>query len=167
LASVCAVVREAVGTSSQAALVHTFANDFVNASAGLPNGELAIVMGGSTPWFTNGTAAGTLLVPGVQGLGSDSVTTINGRFFLELEDPQHGAEFWQSNGTVSGTTLIQDINPGPGWSDPTALTELNGRLLVAADDGVHGLELMCGPMPRASLALSSRKPARTPNPRNE
>lgn len=37
--------------------------------------------------------------------------------------------------------LVKDINPGPASSGPAWLTELNGTLLLAADDGASGVEL--------------------------
>src|SRR6516162_3732493 len=57
-----------------------------------------------------------------------------------------------SNGTTAGTVLVKDINPGPGSAittpnplpggdDPKVMVDLNGTLLFAANDGVHGTEL--------------------------
>src|SRR5439155_1444269 len=37
--------------------------------------------------------------------------------------------------------LVQDINPGSGSSDPISLTNVNGTLFFAADDGIDGIEL--------------------------
>jgi ELWxxDGT repeat protein len=44
-------------------------------------------------------------------------------------------------GTDAGTELVSDIRPGPGSSDPKLLTNVNGTLLFAANDGTHGIEL--------------------------
>ena len=37
--------------------------------------------------------------------------------------------------------LVKDINPGSGSSDPISLTNVNGTLFFAADDGIDGIEL--------------------------
>ncbi|MBV8386489.1 MAG: hyalin, partial [Acidimicrobiia bacterium] len=37
--------------------------------------------------------------------------------------------------------LFKDINPGAGSSSPQSMTDLNGSMLFAADDGTHGSEL--------------------------
>jgi ELWxxDGT repeat protein len=37
--------------------------------------------------------------------------------------------------------LFKDINPGVGSSSPQSMTDLNGSMLFAADDGAHGSEL--------------------------
>ena len=87
-------------------------------------------------------------------------TPINGRFYLQGTDPQHGTELWQSDGTALGTSLVQDINAGPASSSPVVLSELNGHLIVAADDGRHGTELLSGPIPPAPGVASRFKPAR-------
>src|SRR5262249_16008119 len=44
------------------------------------------------------------------------------------------------DGTQAGTTLVRDINLG-GDSTPQGLTDVNGTLFFAANDGVHGTEL--------------------------
>ena len=160
------------GTAKGTVLIHHFASSDVVAAAGLPDGNLAFDFNSTSPnpipqlWVSNGTAAGTKVVKDIRGgfgyLGdSDSaITPINGVLYLQGTDSEHGTELWQSNGTVAGTTLVQDINPGPGSSDPMALTELNGNLIVAANDGVHGLELLSGPIPAAPAIVELRKPSR-------
>ena len=118
--------------------------------------------------MSNGTAAGTTEMKDVRGglgyatddgIGGGAITSINGFFYLRGTDSKHGTELWQSDGTVAGTTLVQDINPGTGSSDPYALTELNGNLIVAADDGTHGVELLSGPMPAGPAAVKPGKPS--------
>jgi ELWxxDGT repeat protein len=42
---------------------------------------------------------------------------------------------------LSAATLVTDINPANLGSAPTGLTNVNGMLFFAADDGVHGREL--------------------------
>ena len=150
------------GTARGTVLIHRFVNSDVIAASGLPNGDLALDMSGPslnpTPqlWLSNGTAAGTTLVKdvgggfGYLGTGDGAIAPINGVFYLQGTDSKHGTELWQSNGTIAGTTLVQDINPGKVSSYPYVLTVLNGNLIVAADDGVHGRELLSGPIPAAA-----------------
>jgi len=38
-------------------------------------------------------------------------------------------------GTVAGTVLVKDINPGPGSSIPSYLTNISGTLFFSADKG--------------------------------
>src|SRR5262249_45487922 len=49
-------------------------------------------------------------------------------------------ELWKSDGTPAGTRMVKDINPA-GNSSPQYLTNVNGTLFFAADDGVNGSEL--------------------------
>ena len=160
---------ESNGTAKGTVLLHRFVDNFDVTSAGLPDGELALDVYGtaSTPftqlWLTDGTAAGTLPVKGLEGgfgvfgTGDGAITPINGRFFLQASDAKHGAELWQSNGTVAGTTLVQDINPGKGSSYPWVLTEVNGYLIAAVDYGPLGMQLMGGPVPAAPAAVKTGK----------
>ena len=37
--------------------------------------------------------------------------------------------------------MVKDINPGSGGPDPYHLTNVNGTLFFAGNDGVHGREL--------------------------
>lgn len=50
------------------------------------------------------------------------------------------SEIWRSNGSEGSTKLVKDIR-GTDSSNPRYLTEVNGTLYFAADDGVHGTEL--------------------------
>ncbi len=160
---------ESNGTAKGTVLIHRFVDNVNVTSAGLPDGELALDVDGTASnyspqlWLSNGTAAGTLPVKGVEAgygdsdTGDGAIASINGRFFLQASDAKHGAELWQSNGTVAGTTLVQDINPGKGSSYPCALTEVNGYLIVTADYGPLGMELMSGPVPAAPAAVKTGK----------
>lgn len=62
--------------------------------------------------------------------------------YFSADDGFSGREIWRTDGTPEGTKMIQDINPGPGHSNPEGLVRLNGKtLLFTADDGSHGREL--------------------------
>lgn len=112
-------------------------------------------------WRTDGTPAGTAMVadiyPGEAPLTGQPYSSVpsgfvvvNGRLYFTATDGIHGWEVWTSDGTTAGTFLAQDINPGSGNSipvfsnnsfPPKKLIPLGNTLLIAADDGTHGLEL--------------------------
>jgi ELWxxDGT repeat protein len=99
-------------------------------------------------WKSNGTEAGTLRVTDrVRAPFSLPFPMIESRgiLFLSATDGVHGIELWRTDGTDAGTVLVKDINQGPDplglGSDPSFLTDVEGVLYFAADDGVHGGEL--------------------------
>lgn len=74
------------------------------------------------------------------------LTNVNGTLFFRAHDPTFGTELWKSDGSLNGTILIKDICPGniginPCNSDPRDLTNINGIVFFAADDGINGYEL--------------------------
>ena len=153
------------GTTKGTIRIHRFANNVGIAVAGLPDGDLILNVDGTSSklWVTNGTATGTTEVKGMQGGSSYSglipgtMTVLNGRVFFQAGDAKNGNGLWQSNGTVAGTSLVQEFNSGNAFSYPYALAGLNGNLIVAADDGTHGMELFSGPIPPpAGVTLSKR-----------
>ena len=158
------------GTARGTVLLHDFVNNLGMASGGLPDGDFVLSVEGAESnsdtqlWVSNGTAAGTTAVKGVgdNGLnysyGYNTITPINGRFFLQGSDAKHDPELWQSNGTVAGTTRVKDIDLGEGLSYPYALTELNGKLIVAvAQDSTLDMQLLSIPIPPAATAPTAVK----------
>ncbi len=112
---------------------------------------------GTELWASDGTASGTTLLKvidpsnssynynynyyyGNSGVGASLVA--NGVLYFASDDGTHGQELWESNGTGAGTYLVDDINPGPSGSDPIPLGVLNGQVVLIANDGIHGSELM-------------------------
>ena len=101
------------------------------------------------------TTAGTVLV---KDIAEDSLTTrpssaptqltnVNGILMFAASDyyiannGTNGRELWRSDGTTGGTFLVKDINPGPGSSNPTGLTNVKGIAYFTANDGISGVEL--------------------------
>jgi ELWxxDGT repeat protein len=75
-----------------------------------------------------------------------SFLVIGSTLFFTADDGVHGRELWRRDGTAATTKMILDINPGitsafEQQGSIADLTDLNGTLLFAADDGVHGREL--------------------------
>jgi ELWxxDGT repeat protein len=94
-------------------------------------------------WKSDGTAAGTTLVTGMQfhetpfPAGPSNLTAVGDTLFFSTDDRVHGLELWKSDGTAAGTTLVKDINPnGDSW--PTDLTAVGSALLFSASDGTTG-----------------------------
>lgn len=72
------------------------------------------------------------------------MVTVGTTTFFLATDPRQGTELWRTDGSPAGTVLVRDINPGSASglssSRSTAIT-LGGRLFLAADNGVTGVEL--------------------------
>ncbi len=102
-------------------------------------------------WKSDGSETGTVLVKEVQPgfhlpfLGTSISTVVNGNLFFSLDGNNHsGVELWKSDGTAKGTGMVKDINAveyGRYGSFPNELTNVNGTLFFAANDGIHGTEL--------------------------
>ncbi|MFC1744698.1 ELWxxDGT repeat protein [Candidatus Riflebacteria bacterium] len=117
------------------------------------NGTLFFVandgINGFELWKSNGTSGGTVLVkdifPGSNNSSLDYLTNVNGTLFFKAYDDTNGSELWKSDGTSGGTVLVKDINSGmgdgPNSSNPSYLTNVNGTLFFAADNGTNGAEL--------------------------
>jgi ELWxxDGT repeat protein len=75
----------------------------------------------------------------------------NQLYFTATDFNTYGAELWVSNGIE--VKLVKDINPYNS-SNPSNLTDVNGRLFFTADDGVHGTELWSTKGTPASTTLS-------------
>jgi ELWxxDGT repeat protein len=81
---------------------------------------------------------------------------MNGTLYFEADDGSNGDELWKSDGTEAGTMMVHDINPGTdsGITDEREkIYNLNGILLIAADDGTHGEELWISDGTSAGTAL--------------
>ncbi len=118
------------------------------------NGTLFFVANDGTNgielWKSDGTSTGTVLVadirPGAYSSNPDWLTNVNGTLFFAANDGTNGIELWKSDGTSSGTVLVKDIRTdisyyGSYGSDPIRLSNVNGTLFFAANDGTNGTEL--------------------------
>jgi ELWxxDGT repeat protein len=127
------------GSSSPSELTNVNGVLFFAADNGFAGEEL---------WKSDGTLVGTVLVKDINPGASSAprgLTNVNGTLFFAADDGVNGRELWTSDGTVGGTVLVRDINPGVNSSIPiqltSELTNVNGVLFFAADDGTDGTEL--------------------------
>ena len=88
-------------------------------------------------WKTDGTVSGTTLLTTFTAFCSH-MTDVNGILCFVGHDDEHGVELWQSDGTTSGTFMVADIRPGPDWSSPGGLQNVNGTLVFKANDHAGG-----------------------------
>jgi len=101
---------------------------------------------GETLWRTDGTTAGTVEVDDLLPAGAATPSWARGlivsgrRLFLVVWNEATGAELWTSEGDAASTRLVADLAPGPASSSPQQLADIGGRLVFAANDGVHGVE---------------------------
>lgn len=106
---------------------------------------------GNEPFLSDGTPAGTSLLldirPGPLGSGFTRLGEVNGLLVFYANDGVHGYEPWVTDGSAAGTTLLADVRPGAAGSESLLPGEdlyaktIGGRIVFAADDGIHGREL--------------------------
>lgn len=98
----------------------------------------------NTIWRSDGTPTGTfpldLFPSGINPADVRDLTAAGPFLYFAAAAGDYSSELWRTDGTQAGTGLA-DINPGPPGSNPTHLTDLNGDLFFAADDGRRGVEL--------------------------
>ena len=76
-----------------------------------------------------------------------NIISMEGILYFPGYTTAHGLELWRTDGTEAGTFMLKDANPGAAdglrysWGECTEFAILNGKLIYAANDGVHGMEL--------------------------
>jgi ELWxxDGT repeat protein len=97
-------------------------------------------------WRSNGE--GTEMVEDIYSGSLSSISRIyraGGQLFFAASDGESGSEPWVSDGTTKGTRLVTDLRSGPAGSRPRFFTEIGGKVLFSATDGLeddkHGREL--------------------------
>jgi ELWxxDGT repeat protein len=99
-------------------------------------------------WRSDGTEAGTWRVKditdGPSGSAPASFAVLGDVLYFTADDGVHGRELWRTDGTEQGTVRVANVGPGTAsglTSEALLPLPAEGKLLFAADDGVHGLEL--------------------------
>ena len=77
-------------------------------------------------WRSDGTAAGTAMVP--PGVTAAGLTRFGDAVFFRGSDPSHGAELWRTDGTGPGTRRVKDTAPGRDDGYPGGMPVLQDHL---------------------------------------
>lgn len=99
--------------------------------------------GSSEIWRSDGTEAGTVLFKKMESrsVGAALFRVSGNRLYFIASTASSGLELWKTDGTEAGTVPVKEINHGPGSSNPSSLTSINGVLYFSATDGKGGVEL--------------------------
>ncbi len=128
-----------IGTFLLADTIPGSGSSFVETSV-LAYGSGAVFTAANRPWFTDGTAAGTVKL-------SDATEPVPlgacaAGFLLQARDSVHGRELWLTDGTPAGTQLLMDVHAeATRNSNPRYFLSLGDRALFQATDEVVGNEL--------------------------
>ncbi len=90
---------------------------------------------------TGGEVVRMAYPPGVTPFPGRSALSLDGRLVFLPYHSATGQEFYVADPESGSIELLRDIHPGPGSSNPGALTQTGGTLYFSANDGVHGTEL--------------------------
>lgn len=108
------------------------------------SGRELIVYNGSTATIVRDINTDNPGGPITESSDPQDLVVSGGRIFFTADggvnNGNAGRELWSSDGTFTGTTLAMDIRAGATGSDPINLTDVNGVLYFAANDGSTGYE---------------------------
>lgn len=100
--------------------------------------------GGTEPWVSDGTAAGTVqlkdIVSGSASSNPGNMVSSLGLAYFQAYDATNGFELWATDGTSAGTVLVKNINPSSANSSPANFTAMGGKTYFTATD-TRGTEL--------------------------
>lgn len=94
-------------------------------------------------WQSDGSASGTSLIPGAvtEQFYTSSLMPVGERLYYSMYSPEAGNELWELASLDGPGQLVADIHPGTNGSYLEPFAVLDGELILAADDGQHGMEL--------------------------
>jgi ELWxxDGT repeat protein len=101
-------------------------------------------------WKSDGSDAGTIRLGAAFAGDAWAAASIDDALLFTEVDDAHGLELWRTDGREGGTAFVQDVAPGPDWSDPRNFVRLGTRTLFVADDPTANRELFAG---RTSILL--------------
>jgi trimeric autotransporter adhesin len=82
--------------------------------------------------------------PGNDSGAVSDITILNGYGYFVGRFHSGDEELWRTDGTLAGTLPVTNVNPGPGSGlvyPYNTIQHVGGKLVFAADDGVHGVQL--------------------------
>ncbi|MGL4630272.1 MAG: ELWxxDGT repeat protein, partial [Leadbetterella sp.] len=108
----------------------------------------ALTASGNELWRSDGTSAGTYMVKDINPTGDSAPSFFciaKNWLYFAAADGKHGRELWKTDGTTEGTVLVMDMYHDKAnnlnSSNPEYLTEINGILYFAGNNGKNGREL--------------------------
>ena len=119
------------------------ANGTLFFTLGTPSFTLSTPYGATELWKSDGTAAGTVRVPG--SFRDPGPPTAVGPVIVFSAVDAQGRELWVSDGTADGTRRVADIAP-QGSSSPSGFTQAGSLLFFVAGTNEVGGELYAVPV---------------------
>jgi ELWxxDGT repeat protein len=117
--------------------------DYVHARFADSNGTLVFVaydgVDGSI-WKSDASEAGTVPIASAGWYSTPELWPAGDRVFVPFTGPEAGYELWELPTLNGPLRFLSDILRGPDSSFPVLLGVLDGELIIAANDGVHGRE---------------------------
>ena len=89
-------------------------------------------------WKSDGTLAGTVDLKLPYAVNESTLINVNDTLFFQATRSGY-VELWKTDGSVAGTVLVKSIVRGN--EALSYMTNVDGALFFAANDGVHGREL--------------------------
>ena len=102
---------------------------------------VSLTTGSAGLWISDGTSKGTLRLTPERVGGSEALSLRRDEMLFVAADATAGQEPWITDGTPQGTRVLQDMNPGPGWSDARFVGFVGGRAVLRAYTPATGAEL--------------------------
>lgn len=146
----------------------------ITSLAAVDGGFIFLVRDGQGPyqlWQSDGTAAGTEIVPGIQfDLRPLAAPTVNGVALFTAITAESGRELWRSDGTMEGTRLLRELSPGAASTYFPWVVRTSAGLLFAAraadqasqlwfTNGTETGTLLQGPLCPSALDCNPVQPA--------
>ncbi|UXI66793.1 hypothetical protein [Tahibacter amnicola] len=101
--------------------------------------------------------------PGVASSDPGHFISIGDRAYFVATTPETGTELYSTDGSPAGLRLVRDFAAGPASSSAVPFGGTNGRIIVAANNGIHGMQMWSvNPDGTAATRLTSEPSAGDP-----